>query len=55
MIPLMHERFDLDADLGDLDIESALAILNLTNLWMARRALRTRWYLRTLIQKGQAL
>lgn len=49
------ERYDLDADIGDLDMESAEALLNLTALWQARRALRWRWSLRARIARAQPL
>lgn len=40
------ERFDLDSDIGDLDLDSAQRLLDLTDLWSQRRRLRQRWTLR---------
>lgn len=40
------ERYDLDSDIGNLDEESQRLLLDLTQLWQARRSLRRRWALR---------
>lgn len=40
------ERYDLDSDIGNLDEESQRLLLDLTQLWQARRHLRRRWTLR---------
>lgn len=48
------ERYDLDADIGLLDLDSCAALLSLTSLWQARRNLRTIWLMRAWVnKKGQ--
>lgn len=50
------ERYDLDADVGDLDLDSQMGLLNLTGLWQARRHLRRRWALRAILARpGQGV
>ena len=49
---LMIERYDCDTDIGELDLDSCQALLDLVDLWIARRALRWRWQLRAKLVKG---
>lgn len=44
------ERYDLDNGIEHLDQESVLALLELQDLWSARRRLRERWMARRLLQ-----
>jgi hypothetical protein len=44
------ERYDLDLGIEDLDLESTIALVALTDLWTARRRLRERWMARRALQ-----